>query len=625
MMVLTKLLLTGATTLVLLATLVLRARGVPLVDGKLSISLSDLTDGLFTSVSQYVPHSSCALLSAEYTRILHTTQGMRMPHSTMMVDGMRCGQLPPNATDEQLYTDSYMQLVPIDALRDEDSARAQNAYNVFYELMVQSRPIPRSFLQFMQRERAERALQTYVGLERFAARECGNGREMVQLARGTVVFFGSVGGKNVSISALIDGVAGGRDVYLPPQSPYHVSFSARAAAAEGVCALKLDWRNRASSTANKDDDDDDDKDDDKGGNARMCFPAAATVVMAKSGARRRMEALRVGDVVRARSHGGGDLNSAVFALSHADGATHTTMSGSARAQALGDDNESLHAYIAATHQTLFAQFSALVFGDATVAKAAFRGALAVQGRAELSHFDIGADQTCDVTRPTLLVRGALVARAGALHGGHAVVGARSRLHHSVQRTCSQRVEAYDAVHTAAHLDFDAARRAVLRETAELCVAHSSGHVTLRNDTLLLTPRSRARSVSCYALFHVRAADLRLARRWRLLSPRDDDDDQDDDDQQRWGGRSAFRNVVLVVSGMRAELRDVRMRAFNARRTLLVFCAVYGTLDMYNVKLRASVLAPTASLTAMDSVVNGSLVVGGLRGSLAALHAAYATC
>lgn len=268
------------------------------------------------------------------------------------------------------------------------------------------------------------------------------------------------------------------------------------------------------------------------------------------------------------------------------------------------ETESINAYIAATHERMLKQFNVMVFGDLSVAKAAFRGAIAVQGRAEVADFDIGGDLGCDKDVRAITVGKALIARMGSVNGGYTIVGRGSKVHHSVRMKCSNRVEQYDAVHNG-DVEFAEVRRSVLRETAELCVSAATGTVENANDTLRFVPGEGG--FSCYTVFKLNTEQLRLVRRWQ------------------YAGDDYYRNVVIVVSGLRSELRDLRMTGFNPRRTLIVLCAVYGSLELYNARVQASVLAPTASLTTMDSIVNGSLIVGALRGSLATLNLPYVTC
>ncbi|KAI0564025.1 hypothetical protein FGB62_31g111 [Gracilaria domingensis] len=52
---------------------------------------------------------------------------------------------------------------------------------------------------------------------------------------------------------------------------------------------------------------------------------------------------------------------------------------------------------------MFEQYNSLLFDDISVAKAKFRGAIAMHGKAELADFDVGADKMCDKNRRAVRV------------------------------------------------------------------------------------------------------------------------------------------------------------------------------------------------------------------------------
>lgn len=270
----------------------------------------------------------------------------------------------------------------------------------------------------------------------------------------------------------------------------------------------------------------------------------------------------------------------------------------------GEPTESVDAYIPAAHKELFTQFNVVIFGDVSLARAAVKGPLAVMGKAELADFDVAGTGDCDKDARSLVVAGALTARMGAVNSGYTVVGRRSRIDHSVRMTCTKRVEQYDPLRNG-DLEFDIMRVKVLRETGNMCVTTPTGEVENVNGTLRFLPGEPG--YSCYTFFKVKTDDLRLINKWE------------------YAGDNFFRNIVIVVSGLKVDFRDFVMEGFNSRRTLIVFCAVYGSFGLYNAKLHGSLLAPTASFTTRNAIINGSLIAGNLRGSLATLNTAYITC
>lgn len=266
--------------------------------------------------------------------------------------------------------------------------------------------------------------------------------------------------------------------------------------------------------------------------------------------------------------------------------------------------ESLDAYIPASHKTLYESYNAVVLGDASLARAAVRGPLAVMGKADLADFDVGGTGTCDKDVRTLVVGGTLTARMGAVHNGYIVVGRRSSIHHTVRRTCTSRTEQYDP-HRNGDIEFAEMRANVLRETGDMCVTEATGEVHVANETLRFVPGDPG--FSCYTYFKVRTDDLRLVNKWEFA------------------GEDKSRNVVIVISGLKVDFRDFQMDGFNAKRTLIVFCSVYGSFGFFGAKLHGSVLAPATSFTMMNAIFNGSIIAGTLRGSLATLNTRYLTC
>lgn len=269
-----------------------------------------------------------------------------------------------------------------------------------------------------------------------------------------------------------------------------------------------------------------------------------------------------------------------------------------------EPSESVDAYITASHKRLFTDYNAVVFGDVSLARAAVKGPLAVMGKAVLADFEVAGTGNCDKDARSLVVGGALNARSGAVNSGYTVVGRRSHIDHSVRMTCTSRVEQYDPRRNG-DIEFDTMRVSVLQETGSMCLKKANGEVESVNGTLKFMPGEPGHS--CYTYFQVKADDLRLINKWE------------------YAGDDFFRNIIIVISGQRVDFRDFIMEGFNSKRTLIVFCAVYGSFGLYDAKMHGSVLAPTASFTLSNAIINGSIIAGNLRGSLATLKTAYVTC
>lgn len=266
--------------------------------------------------------------------------------------------------------------------------------------------------------------------------------------------------------------------------------------------------------------------------------------------------------------------------------------------------ESINAYIPSKHKVLFDDFNAIIFGDASLAKAAFRGSLAVEGKANIADFDIGFDQPCDLDKRALLSAGPLNLRSGTLHNGYLVMGRNSQVHHTVKTPCTNRVERFSTTRNN-DLDFVYARQGVVSETAQLCAAQANSNFTITNSTMSFHPGTPG--FNCYSTFKVSANDLRLIDTWK------------------YEGDDFYRNLIITVSGRKNEFREFRMLGFNPRRTLVVFCAMYGMVSIADAKFHSSILAPSNTFTMSNAIINGSIIVGGLRGSVATLNIPYVTC
>lgn len=264
----------------------------------------------------------------------------------------------------------------------------------------------------------------------------------------------------------------------------------------------------------------------------------------------------------------------------------------------------LSGILPAQHKRIFDEYNAFILGDLSVARTVFKGSVAAKGDANLNDFDIGASKTCDADSRSLVVAGSLTARAGAIHNGYTVFGRRSSIDYTVRMPCSTRVERYD-VKRNGDIDFDAVKRAVLHEGVRTCLVEPTGNVTVANGTMEFDPGEKG--YSCYTHFAVPSSELRLTREWRYV------------------GDDFYRNLIITVRGSKLELKDLAMVGFNPRRTLVVFCAILGSQTLLNVRLEASVMAATSALTTTDALVNGSIIAGSLRGSIAAMNAPYVTC
>lgn len=217
------------------------------------------------------------------------------------MNGMQCGPLSETATEDDLYKDSYMELMPIDFLLDEDKAEEKNTLAAYHRL-TSTRQETRSFYNFSRHEFIThgKAARTWVGFERFATRTCGKGDKSVQLSQNSFVFFGKYDNVVLNVTGLMERNKG-HEVIIREETPFHVTFSEASISnkedsAEHVCPFVRPVRRIVPK-----------------GEVRMCFPAGV-VVEVSDGRRVQMNKLKIGDRIRDGTNG----YSEVFMFSHRD-------------------------------------------------------------------------------------------------------------------------------------------------------------------------------------------------------------------------------------------------------------------------------------------------------------------
>lgn len=272
----------------------------------------------------------------------------------------------------------------------------------------------------------------------------------------------------------------------------------------------------------------------------------------------------------------------------------------------GQHEQSLDAFVPAAHKTVFESHNLLVLGDLNLAKSSVEGSLGVSGRAQVEEFEINKGRRCNKYMPAVTVGGAFLASMGSVNNGFAIVGRGSKISHNVRMSCTSRVESYDPLKQKIR-SFEEHRESLIKESGDVCVNPVSGDVQLdsENGVMRLIPGNS--TYSCYSVFKTSVDALASVRRLELAAS------------------SSERNVLIIVTGKSATFRDFAMVNFNPERTLLTFCAVYGHIEVFNGRLHGSIFAPTTEFTFMSSVVNGSMISGGLRGKVALLNRPYYTC
>lgn len=257
----------------------------------------DIKIGPFLKLNSGVPAESCASLSVQYQTIIPKGDGTyRVPHSRILMDGKKCGTLDDNATEDELWVDDHMELMPVEFLANESISRQKGTNAAFVKL--QDRRFPRAFYDFSLSERYQDPTRsnTWIGFERSSDRICGDRMSgQVRLPQNALIVFGKNDGIRVNLTKLITRLTSG-EFLLQKFNPYQISFvKPTDGSDEHVCPLVFLDSNRHQ----------------EAGDVRECFPATGTVQLS-TGAVIPMRDLRVGDRVLDDSGG----YSPVYMFSH---------------------------------------------------------------------------------------------------------------------------------------------------------------------------------------------------------------------------------------------------------------------------------------------------------------------
>eukprot|EP00177_Eucheuma_denticulatum_P005620 GFKZ01010228.1.p1 GENE.GFKZ01010228.1~~GFKZ01010228.1.p1 ORF type:complete len:469 (-),score=44.65 GFKZ01010228.1:79-1485(-) len=271
----------------------------------------DIKIGPFVLLDRRIPDINCPSHSAQYTDIIAKGDGTyRVPHSRILMDGKKCGSLGANATEDELWVDSHMELFPIDFLLNETISLEKGTNAAFVKLQTHLRAL--SFYKFSEKRRLNESAmsQTWVGYERRGPRVCGGGTSGQELVveQGSFVFFGKNDDLHVDISNLFPGMTEG-SIVLRQIHPFHVMFQFIEAGEGEPTASNDETRQEVTCplifldrTIRE-----------EAGEVRKCFPANEKVRRG-DGELVRMDELRVGDVVMDGTGGASE----VYFFSHRD-------------------------------------------------------------------------------------------------------------------------------------------------------------------------------------------------------------------------------------------------------------------------------------------------------------------
>lgn len=246
-----------------------------------AFTAEDIKVGAFLRLHTRLAADSCESYSVHYTDLLAKGDGTyRVPHSRIFMDGKKCGSKGDNATDDELWTDDHMELMPVEYLANETISLQKGTNAAYFRLM--RRRFPRAFFDFSLAEHLgnPEKSNTFVGFERLSDRVCGDTSSGTsRLPKDTLIFFTRNDRVRVNLTNLFPNQDG--QFLVKTGNPFHLSFiEAGEGDVERVCPQIYSDAERK----------------EEPGETRMCFPAEATAQL-KTGASVFMRDLQVGDMV----------------------------------------------------------------------------------------------------------------------------------------------------------------------------------------------------------------------------------------------------------------------------------------------------------------------------------------
>lgn len=189
------------------------------VGAEATLEASQLLNGTFTKAIRSADPSNCLSTNITYGHLIASErmEGIwRIPHSRIMMDGVRCGVLSKEATDEELEGDSYMDVFEykhVMTKRGAGRARLTNAY-----LRLGAKGAVKELLMGLRASLGEERMrnEVIVGLEGNNERRCGK----IVVPIGTFTIFARMGTRSLDISRLLRNSAGAKAI-LRKETVYH--------------------------------------------------------------------------------------------------------------------------------------------------------------------------------------------------------------------------------------------------------------------------------------------------------------------------------------------------------------------------------------------------------------------
>lgn len=259
----------------------------------------NITMGPFFSMSKSIPLDVCPASDVSYSLVIPMEAGaMRVPHSTIRMNGQKCGPLADNATIQELWMDNYMELAPITHLVSKTAAQQHGVLGIYNRIFTR-----RAFTQALYKTTIDAINSNltrpmvFVGLERHTSRTCGNGSSVITLPYNTFVFIGMFD----TITDFAAFVPYDDSVPLRAMTPFHISFAEGDPNSQTEPEISCPYQRPTP------------KPTPRPPNVRMCVPASAILTTA-GGDFLPVNKAQVGDKVLDKSN----MPSPIIAFSHRD-------------------------------------------------------------------------------------------------------------------------------------------------------------------------------------------------------------------------------------------------------------------------------------------------------------------
>ena len=186
------------------------------------LEASSLVKVTWSESLRVAEHENCLSSNVRYSRLFPTDTKYlwRIPHSTITMDGKRCGSQPANATDEMLEGDSWTDLFAYELVSTRRKASRAQLTSAYLELTSKVHPVA-DVLAALKRALGDDIARKHVFIAREGdrARVCNDIRVPLE----TFTILARVGSQSLDASRFLRGITGA-SFRLEAQTAYHITF-----------------------------------------------------------------------------------------------------------------------------------------------------------------------------------------------------------------------------------------------------------------------------------------------------------------------------------------------------------------------------------------------------------------